>query len=85
MELADIGAEITLVGVPWKSSAELRASELLQAIFTKYLHVRGGWEWEIPALPVRFAPGSVLQNMQHAMQLMARGQFRVAEVFSLRV
>ena len=81
-QLADIGAEIVLVGVPWKSSAELSASDLLQAIFTKYLHVRGGWEWEIPTLPARFALGSVLQNMQHAMQLMARGQLRVAPLRS---
>ena len=82
IELADIGAEIVLVGVPWKSSTAMNASELLQAIFTKYLHVRGGWEWELPTLPARFAKGSVLQNMQHAMQLLARGQVRVAPLRS---
>jgi len=81
-ELADTGAEIVLVGVPWKSSQAMSASELLQAIFSKYLHVRSGWEWEIPTLPAQFAQGSVLQNMQHAMQLMARGQLAVAPLRS---
>jgi len=81
-ELAAIGAEIVLVGVPWKSSQAMSASELLQQIFTKYLHVRSGWEWEIPTLPAQFAQGSVLQNMQHAMQLMARGQIAAAPLRS---
>jgi len=74
--LAATGAEIVLVGVPWKSSAALSASELLQAVFTKYLQIRGGWEWEIPTLPAPFARGSVLQNMQHAMRLLERGQIQ---------
>ena len=70
--LAAIGAEIVLVGVPWLSNAKFTMSELLQPIFTKYLHVRGGWEWEIPSFPTNFARGSILQNLQHAMDLLLR-------------
>ena len=81
-ELADIGAEIVLVGVPWKSSTALSAAALTQAIFTKYLHLRGGWEWALPTLPARFAPGSILENLQHAMRLMARGQIQAAPLRS---
>jgi 2-desacetyl-2-hydroxyethyl bacteriochlorophyllide A dehydrogenase len=80
--IANTGAEIVLVGVPWKSGTALGASELLQAVFTKYLHLRSGWEWEIPTLPASFAPGSVLQNMRHAMDLLARGQISAAPLRS---
>jgi 2-desacetyl-2-hydroxyethyl bacteriochlorophyllide A dehydrogenase len=81
-QLADIGAEIVLVGVPWKSSAAFSMSALLQPIFTKYLHVRGGWEWEIPRFPTNFARGSILQNLQHAMNLFARGRIQAAPLRS---
>lgn len=80
--IAAIGAEIVLVGVPWRSNTEFSMSELLQPIFTKYLHVRGGWEWEIPTFPTNFARGSVLQNFQHAMNLLARKQINVAPLRS---
>jgi len=80
--IAAIGAEIVLVGVPWLSNTKFSMSDLLQPIFTKYLHVRGGWEWEIPTFPANFARGSVLQNLQHAMNLLARKQINVAPLRS---
>jgi len=81
-EIAAIGAEIVLVGVPWRNTTKYTMSELLQAIFTKYLHVRGGWEWEIPTLPTNFSRGSILQNLQHAMNLLARKEINVTPLRS---
>ncbi|NKB66217.1 MAG: zinc-binding dehydrogenase [Candidatus Latescibacteria bacterium] len=81
-ELADKGAEIVLVGVPWKGDQAHPMSDLLQAVFTKYLQVRGGWEWEIPQFPASFSRGSIEQNMQHAVNLFARGQIQAAPLRS---
>jgi 2-desacetyl-2-hydroxyethyl bacteriochlorophyllide A dehydrogenase len=80
--IADIGAEIVLAGVPWLRSTEFNMSELLQPIFTKYLHVRGGWEWEIPRFPTSFAPGSIHQNLHHAMNLLKRKEINVSPLRS---
>lgn len=82
VNLATIGAEIVLVGVPWLKSTKYSMSELLQPVFTKYLHIRGGWEWEIPTFPTNFARGSVLQNLRHAMNLLARKEINVAPLRS---
>ena len=81
-EIADQGAEIVLVGVPWKGDQSRPMSDLLQAVFTKYLQVRGGWEWEIPHFPAAFARGSIQQNMHHAVNLLARGQIQAAPLRS---
>ena len=80
--ITSIGAEIVLVGVPWLSSTKFSMSDLLQPIFSKYLHVRSGWEWEIPTFPDNFARGSILQNFQHAMNLLVRKEINVAPLRS---
>jgi len=80
--LASVGAEIVLVGLQWKRDHAVSASELLQVIFTKYLHLRSGWEWELPVMPTNFARGSVYQNLRHAMHLLARGELRVGPLRS---
>ena len=80
--IAATGAEIVLIGVPWVTSTEFSMSDLVQPIFSKYLHVRSGWEWEIPIFPAGFARGSILQNFQHAMNLLARKQINVAPLRS---
>lgn len=80
--LLDVGGEIVLVGLQWKRDNVGSLSELLQVVFTKYLHLRSGWEWEIPVMPTRFARGSVHQNLRHAMNLLARGEIRAAPLRS---
>lgn len=81
-DVAAIGAEIVLVGVPWLSSTKFSMSELLQPVFNKTLHIRGGTEWEVPTRPTNFARGSVLQNLQHAMNLLARKRINVTPLRS---
>ena len=46
--------EITLVGVPWRPSCELRAQQLLHAVFYNFLTLRSGWEFDMPAHHDRF-------------------------------
>jgi threonine dehydrogenase-like Zn-dependent dehydrogenase len=57
-------------------------SDLLQPLFLKYLHLRSGWELELPEFPTPFRHGSTAQNLQHALNLFARGQIQAAPLRS---
>ena len=48
----------------------------------KYLHLRSGWELELPEFPTPFRHGSTAQNLQHALNLFARGQIQAAPLRS---
>ncbi|MDE0041547.1 MAG: zinc-binding dehydrogenase [Candidatus Poribacteria bacterium] len=82
IQLASTGAEVVLIGGPWKRSAAFSMSDLLQPIFLKYLRLRSGWELELPEFPAPFRQGSTVQNLQYAMNLFARGQIKVAPLRS---
>ena len=82
IQLASTGAEVVLIGGPWKRSSAFSMSDLLQPLFLKYLHVRSGWEFELPEFPTPFRHGSTAQNLQHAMNLFARRQIQAAPLRS---
>ena len=82
VQLASIGAEVVLIGGPWKRSAAFSMSDLLQPLFLKYLRLRSGWELELPEFPSPFREGSAAQNLQHAMNLFLREQIQVAPLRS---
>ncbi|MDA1190967.1 MAG: zinc-binding alcohol dehydrogenase [Candidatus Poribacteria bacterium] len=82
IHLAAMKAEIVLIGAHWKKDHAHSTSDLLQTVFSKYLTLRSGWEWEIPNLPTQFSNGSIKGNQQHALNLMARGEIRVGGVRS---
>ena len=82
IQLASTGAEVVLIGGPWKRSTAFSMSDLLQPLFLKFLHLRSGWELELPEFPTPFRQGSTVQNLQHAMNLFARGQIQAAPLRS---
>ncbi len=47
--------ELVLVGVPWKQHTDISAHAVLDKVFHKYIHLRSGWEWELPTAPGHFA------------------------------
>jgi threonine dehydrogenase-like Zn-dependent dehydrogenase len=51
---------------------------LLHVIFHRYLHVRSGWEWQLPTLATDFRVGSVLGNFRRAIEWLANGDVEVA-------
>jgi threonine dehydrogenase-like Zn-dependent dehydrogenase len=61
------GGEVVLVGVPWKKRTDLAAFELLHAVFHRYVHLRSGWEWELPYHASDFRQGNTLENLAGAM------------------
>jgi threonine dehydrogenase-like Zn-dependent dehydrogenase len=75
------GGEVALVGMPWKRKSDISITELLQTVFHDYVHLRSGWEWELPMHPQEFTPGSTFANLHAAMQWLADGRLTVAGLY----
>ncbi|GHD51344.1 dehydrogenase [Mycetocola manganoxydans] len=69
--------ELVLTGTPWAKRSEATAHDLLTMIFHRYLHVRSGWEWQLPTTPSDFRQGSVLSNFRLALNWLANGDVTV--------
>lgn len=72
-ELARQGGEVVLVGVPWRQRSEASAHELLRKIFFGYVHVRSGWEWEVPIHRRGFVWEELLEGYNNAPQSVFSG------------
>jgi threonine dehydrogenase-like Zn-dependent dehydrogenase len=72
--------EVVLVGVPWQRRVDMQAFDLLHAIFHRYIVLRSGWEWEIPAQPRDFGGNSIKENLAGAMEWIAQGKIKVDEL-----
>ncbi len=78
LQLAADGGEVSLVGSPWgRGSADIPAHAVLERVFAGYLHVRSGWEWQLPTFDNPHAPGSHEQNSRRALDLIAQRRLRV--------
>jgi len=69
--------EVVLVGVPWKRRADFQAFEIVHAVFHRYVVLRSGWEWEVPAHPRDFSSGSLHANLTAALHWIAQGRIKV--------
>ena len=76
--------EVVLVGVPWKAYTDLKAHEVLNAVFFNYVLLRSGWEWEVPLVSRDFvweelyegynnAPHSTFSGLSRALGWLDRG------------
>jgi len=77
--------ELVLTGTPWARRTDATAHELLHVIFHRYLHVRSGWEWQLPTERTDFRVGSVRSNFRQALAWLDSGAIDVrglARVFS---
>ncbi len=68
------GGEVVLVGVPWSRRTDLPAHDLLSVVFHRYVHLRSGWEWEVPYDATDFRRGSIRANLTAAMTWFASGR-----------
>lgn len=57
------GGEVVLVGVPWRKQTDDLAHDVLHAVFHRYVHLRSGWEWELPRQPGEFSVASIRENI----------------------
>lgn len=74
------GGEVALVGVPWKRRADQQSFDLLHAVFHRYVHLRSGWEWEVPRDTTDFRHGSIRGNTEAAMRWLGSGRLRSAGI-----
>jgi threonine dehydrogenase-like Zn-dependent dehydrogenase len=86
LKLARIGGEVSLVGTPWGiGNPSIPAQSLLERIFSGYITVRSGWEWQLPVLETTHGPGSIEQNTRHALDLIRKGVLHVQELITHRI
>lgn len=74
------GGEVVLVGVPWVKRTDLAAFDLLHTVFHRYVHLRSGWEWEVPLNPADFRHGSIRANTTEAMRWLGSGRLSSAGI-----
>lgn len=74
------GGEVVMVGVPWQRRSDLLAYEILTLVFHRYVHLRSGWEWEIPREPREFAPGAIYDNVRAALEWLRDGKVKVTDL-----
>ncbi|TFD50244.1 dehydrogenase [Cryobacterium frigoriphilum] len=75
--------ELVLTGTPWARRTDASAHELLHLIFHRYLHVRSGWEWQLPFSSEDFRSGSVLGNFGTALRWLDADRIAVTGLASL--
>ncbi len=74
------GGEVVLVGVPWQRRTDVPAFDVLHAVFHRYVHLRSGWEWEVPTEPTDFRPGAIRTHIVTAMAWLASGRLSAAGI-----
>ncbi|MFG0248329.1 MAG: hypothetical protein ACF8OB_05530 [Phycisphaeraceae bacterium JB051] len=77
------GGELSLIGVPWRRKADVQAFELTHAIFHRYLHVRSGWEWEIPRHRSDFDRASIWGNFEGALRMLDQKRLNVDGIYEV--
>lgn len=77
------GGEVVLIGTPWVRRTDLTAHELLHAVFHRYVHLRSGWEWEVPLEPVPFRHNSIYGQLAGALRWLAQGRIVVEGLYAL--
>jgi len=78
------GGEVALIGVPWRRLTELYAHEILDAVFHNNVHLRSGWEWELPRQDQELHFGSIHANLAGAPRWLADGRISVASLSEAR-
>jgi len=74
--------EVVVLGTPWLGGGDEPIADLFQLIHTRYLHVRSGWEWSLPMRPSPYARGSIQENLELALRLIADGRIPAAELLT---
>lgn len=77
------GGEVVLIGTPWVRRTDLFAHALLDAVFHRYVHLRSGWEWQLPLHEEEFRHNSVFGNLEGALRWLAEGRVRVDGLYDL--
>lgn len=86
VKLTQRHGELSLVGSQWGVGTQ--TSDLLRVlgtIFERYIHIRSGWEWQLPILPTSFGPSSLAHNATSILNWLQTGQLRVQPMLTHHV
>jgi 2-desacetyl-2-hydroxyethyl bacteriochlorophyllide A dehydrogenase len=86
VKLTQRHGELSLVGSQWgEGTQNTDALRFLGTIFENYIHIRSGWEWQLPVLPTAFGPSSLLHNAESILYWLRSGRIIVEPMLSHRV
>ncbi|MCX7521373.1 hypothetical protein OSC27_03670 [Microbacterium sp. STN6] len=71
------GGEVVLIGAPWMRRTDATAHDVFTEVFHRYVTLRSGWEWQLPARPSPFVHGSMSDNVEQAMRWLRDGTIDV--------
>ena len=75
--------ELSLVGSQWgKGAQDMDALRFLGTVFEQYIHIRSGWEWQIPTVPTPFGASSLSHSASAILQWIAAGRLKVDPLLS---
>jgi 2-desacetyl-2-hydroxyethyl bacteriochlorophyllide A dehydrogenase len=78
--------ELSLVGSQWgKGTQDMDALRFLGTIFERYIHIRSGWEWQLPTLPTSFGPSSLSHNAESILGWLESGKLQVEPLLSHQI
>ncbi|NRA40079.1 MAG: dehydrogenase, partial [Planctomycetes bacterium] len=70
--------ELVLIGVPWKQRTDISCQALLHEVFHKYIHLRSGWEWELPLHQGHFNQArNITDNFAICLRWLAEGRIHI--------
>ena len=81
LALATTHGEVVLVGAAWWRDTEVLATDIVRAIFDKYLVLRSGWEWQLPLYGAE-PPGSIAGCTEWVLDCIRDGTFRAADLIT---
>ncbi|MGC4192301.1 MAG: zinc-binding alcohol dehydrogenase [Thermomicrobiales bacterium] len=83
MKLVQRHGELSLVGSQWgKGTHSTDTLRLLGTIFEEYVHIRSGWEWQIPTLDTPFGPNAIALNARAILRWLDQGKLVVEPLLS---
>ena len=75
--------ELSLVGSQWgRGAQDMDALRFLGTIFEQYIHIRSGWEWQIPTVPNGFGASSLSHSADAILAWIADGRLKIDPLLS---
>ena len=83
IKLVQRHGELSLVGSQWgKGTHSTDTLRLLGTIFEEYVHIRSGWEWQIPTLDTPFGPNAIALNARAILRWLGTDRLVVDPLLS---
>lgn len=86
MSLAQNGGEIVMIGAPWGGDDNsVPSSRLTRELFSRFLRLRSGSEWEIPRQPHPLMADAIHANVETGLRWLAERRLLVTPLITHRL